>query len=172
MSERLFIRAGGVDDVEAITQIYSHSVLYSTTSFEVEPPDKQVMLGRREAIVALGLPYLIAEINGEVAGYAYASQFRARRAYRRTVEDSVYVGHSFHRLGVGRMLLLQLMESCASVGVTEMVAVVGDPAANHASVNLHQSLGFQQVGIFRGIGEKFGMKLDVMLLQKSLAGGC
>jgi phosphinothricin acetyltransferase len=169
MSGRILIRAGGVDDVDAVTRIYSHSVLGSTASFEVQPPDRQEMLRRREAIVGLGLPYLIAEIGGEVAGYAYASQFRTRWAYRRTVENSVYVGHSFHRLGVGRMLMLQLMKSCASASITEMVAVVGDPAVNSASVRLHRSLGFEEVGVFRGIGEKFGKKLDVMMLQRSLS---
>jgi L-amino acid N-acyltransferase YncA len=168
MSAEIQIREAQPDDIAMITRIYANAVLRSTASFEVQPPDAEEMLRRRAAVLNLGLPFLVAEIGGEMAGYTYASQFRARSAYRSTVENSVYVDDVFHRRGIGRALMRRLTHSCSALGLAEMIAVVGDPAANRGSVDLHLSLGFELVGTFRGIGEKFGRKLDVMMLQKTL----
>ncbi|AXC15025.1 GCN5-related N-acetyltransferase [Acidisarcina polymorpha] len=131
-------------------------------------PDPAEMLRRRAAVLDLGLPYIVAEIGGEIAGYAYASQFRPRAAYRFTVENSVYVAERHQRRGVARLLMRQLIEQCAAAGMREMIAVIADPSNSTASVALHRSLGFAEVGLLRGVGEKFGRALDVLLMQRSL----
>jgi L-amino acid N-acyltransferase YncA len=168
MPAEIRIREARPDDIATITRIYANAVLHSTASFEVQPPDTEEMLRRRAVLLNRDMPYLVAEIGGQLAGYAYASQFRARSAYRSTVENSVYVDDLFHRRGVGRALMQRLIHLCSALAMAEMIAVVGDPASNRGSVGLHRSLGFEVVGIFRGIGEKFGQQLDVMMLQKSL----
>lgn len=163
------IRAATPEDVVTIAAIYEHNVLSSTASFEFEPPNVNEMRRRQAAIVALGLPYLVAEDGTDIAGYAYASPFRPRPGYRYTVENSVYVAQPFQRRGVGRMLMQELITRCSRLGLREMIAVVGDPPANQVSVALHRALGFREVGVLRAVGEKFGKVLDVMLLQKPLA---
>ncbi len=163
------IRAATPEDVVTIAAIYGHNVLSSTASFEFEPPNVNEMRRRQAAIVALGLPYLVAEDGTDIAGYAYASPFRPRPGYRYTVENSVYVAQPFQRRGVGRMLMQELITRCSRLGLREMIAVVGDPPANQVSVALHRALGFREVGVLRAVGEKFGKVLDVMLLQKPLA---
>jgi phosphinothricin acetyltransferase len=132
------------------------------------PPDAEEILRRRAAILELGLPYLTAEIEGQIAGYAYASRFRPRSAYRFTVENSVYVAESFQRRGVASALMKELLRRCADRGMREMIAVIGDPVINHTSVALHRSLGFHEVGVLRGVGDKFERALDVLMMQKAL----
>ena len=168
MGSQVQVRAAMREDAAAIAAIYAPHVLHGVASFEVEAPDAEEILRRRAAIVELGLPYLVAEIGGEVAGYAYASRFRSRAAYRFTVENSVYVAERFQRRGVARVLMLRLMEICAEAGVREMIAVIGDPSTSRGSVEMHRSLGFEEVGMLHGVGEKFGRALDVLLMQRSL----
>jgi L-amino acid N-acyltransferase YncA len=158
-------------DALAIAAIYAPNVLYDSVSFEMEAPDEEEILRRRAAILELGLPYLVAEIDGAIAGYAYASRFRPRAAYRITVESSVYVAERFRRLGVGRLLMRRLIELCADAGMREMIAVIANSSMSSASVALHRSLGFVDVGVLRGVGEKFGKTLDVLIMQKSLSLG-
>lgn len=146
-------------------------MLHSSASFEIDVPDAVEMLRRRAIILELGLPYIVAEIDGEIAGYAYASRFRPRAAYRFTVENSVYVAERFQRRGVARLLMRELIEQCATAGMREMIAVIADPAINIASVALHRSLGFDEVGLLRGVGEKFGKPLDVLIMQRSVTVG-
>jgi len=169
MASSVSIRAAKPEDAPAIAAIYAPQVLHGTASFEENPPDATEMLRRMKHVLDLGLPYLVAEIGGEVAGYAYAGRFRERAAYRITVEDSVYVAERFHRRGVARKLMQRLIEICASSNYREMVAVISDPVVNCASVELHRSLGFQDAGLLRGIGQKFGRTIDVLILQRTLA---
>ena len=165
------VRMATPDDAGAIAAIYAPHVLHGVASFEVEAPDAEEIVLRRAAVVEPGLPYLVAEIGGEVAGYAYASRFRPRAAYRFTVENSVYVADRFQRRGVARLLMQELMKQCAGAGVREMIAVIADPASGAGSVALHRSLGFAEVGVLRGVGEKFGRALDVLMMQRALPSG-
>lgn len=168
MESRVQVRSASPEDAFAIAAIYAPHVLRGTASFEVEAPDSEEILQRRAAILELGLPYLVAEIDGEIAGYAYASRFRPRAAYRFTAENSVYVAERFQRRGVARLLMQQLMELCANAGIREMIAVIADPSISLPSVTLHRSLGFREIGVLSGVGEKFGRALDVLMMQRSL----
>ena len=169
MPASLHVRTAMPEDVGAIAAIYAPYVLNGVASFEVDVPEAAEILRRRAAIVKLGLPYVVAEIDGEIAGYSYASRFRPRAAYRFTVENSVYVAERFQRRGVARLLMQQLMTGCLNGGMREMIAVIADPSMSTASVALHHSLGFDEVGLLRGVGLKFGKVLDVLIMQKSLA---
>ena len=169
MPDNLNVRTAMPEDVAAIAAIYAPYVLHGVASFEVDVPEPAEIFRRRAAILELGLPYVVAEIGGEIAGYSYASRFRPRAAYRFTVENSVYVAERFQRRGVARLLMQQLMTRCANGGMREMLAVIADPSISSASVALHRSLGFNDVGLLRGIGEKFGKVLDVLIMQKSLS---
>ena len=168
----ILIRAATPADAPAIASIYAPHVLHGTASFETEAPDAAEISRRMSAIHELGLPYLVAEVpnevGAEIAGYAYASRFRPRAAYARTAENSVYVAPHHQRRGIARTLMLHLIDASSALGIREMVAVIGDPAVNSASVALHRSLSFTDVGLLRAVGEKSGTALDVLLMQKSL----
>jgi len=166
----LIVRDSIVADIAAIQAIYAHHVRHGTASFELEPPSADDMRARREAVLAQGLPYLAAERDGELVGYAYATPYRPRPAYRYTVEDSVYVkpGHAGH--GIGGRLLAALVERCAAGGWRQMLAVVGD-SRNAASLALHASQGFHAVGTLRSVGHKFGEWRDTVLMQRALGDG-
>lgn len=152
----------------AVQAIYSHYVLHDLCSFEEQVPTVAQMQVRREEVTARGLPYLVATRNGEVVGYAYATAYRARSAYRHTVEDSVYVAPGMHGHGIGRALLQGVIRQCTDGGFTQMVACVGN-SANAGSRGLHRSLGFEQVGVLRDVGFKFGQWVDTVLMQRALA---
>ena len=166
----LTIRACAADDIPAITAIYRKAVLNGRASFDVDPPDETEMLRRREALRSGGHPYLVAEAEGEVIGYAYAAAYRPRLAYRNSVENSVYVNEGAQGRGVGRLLLKALIEEAAARGFRQMIAVIGD-SANRASIRLHEVLGFSHVGVLRSVGWKHGQWLDTVLMQRSLGPG-
>jgi phosphinothricin acetyltransferase len=151
----------------AVQAIYSHYVLHDLCSFEEEVPTVDQMQARRADVLQRGLPYLVALKDGEVAGYAYATAYRARSAYRHTVEDSIYVAQGMHGHGIGKALLREVIRRCTDGGFTQMVACVGN-SANAGSLRLHESLGFEQVGVLRDIGFKFGQWVDTVLLQRAL----
>jgi len=151
----------------AVQAIYSHYVLHDLCSFEEEVPTVEQMQARRADVAARGLPYLVAMKDGEVAGYAYATAYRARSAYRHTVEDSVYVAQGMHGHGIGTALLRAVIERCTDGGFAQMVACVGN-SANLGSQRLHGSLGFEQVGVLREVGFKFGQWVDTVLMQRAL----
>ena len=151
----------------AVQAIYSHYVLHDLCSFEEEVPTVDQMQARRADVLQRGLPYLVALKDGEVAGYAYATAYRARSAYRHTVEDSIYVAQGMHGHGIGKALLREVIQRCTDGGFTQMVACVGN-SANAGSLRLHESLGFEQVGVLRDIGFKFGQWVDTVLLQRAL----
>ncbi|MFB3819463.1 MAG: N-acetyltransferase family protein, partial [Candidatus Methylomirabilales bacterium] len=154
----------------AVQAIYAHHVLQGTASFEEEPPDLDEMRRRRAEVIGRGLPYLVAEVEGDVVGYCYASPYRSRSAYRFTLEDSVYVDHRYGGRGLGRALLSTLIPRCATGEWRQMVAVIGD-SANAASIALHARLGFHHVGTLRAVGYKFGRWLDTVLMQRALGPG-
>lgn len=169
MSE-LIVRASTEADVARCAEIYGHHVLNGTASFEVDPPDLAEMRKRRAAVVDLGLPYLVAEKDGRVLGYAYAGLYRPRPAYRFTVEDSVYIDKDARGQGVGKALLPPLIDLCTRSGRRQMIAVIGD-SAHAASIKLHESCGFEMVGTFKSVGFKFGRWLDSVLMQRPLGSG-
>lgn len=164
------IRPAIASDIPGITEIYGHAVRHGTASFEVEPPDEAEMSRRLEKIVAGNYPYFAADLDGALAGFAYAGPYHARPAYRWTVEDSVYVAPTAVRTGVGRALLFRLIVECDLLGFRQMIGVVGD-SANAASIELHRQAGFRVVGTFQAVGFKFGRWLDTVLMQRALGEG-
>ncbi len=128
------------------------------------------MTGRLTAVLGRGLPYVVAEIGDQVAGFAYAAPFRLRAAYRFTVEDSVYIHPDFKGRGVGRALLSRVLADCEALGLRQVIAVIGG-SDNHGSINLHRSLGFELQGTMRGVGYKFGQWRDIVMMQRALNGG-
>jgi phosphinothricin acetyltransferase len=167
----LTIRPATPADIPAITRIYADSVMRATASFELEPPDEKEMARRMRALIDGGFPYLAADTEGVLAGYAYAALYRTRPAYRFTVENSVYVAFDQHRRGAGRALLAALIEACAACGFRQMIAVIGDSPKQQASVGLHAALGFRHVGILQDVGFKHGRWLDTLLMQRELGPG-
>jgi phosphinothricin acetyltransferase len=166
----LSIRAAQSGDIAAITRIYTHAVLHGTASFEIEPPDETEMARRQHALVAGGHPYLVAEWEGAVLGYAYAGPYRARPAYRWSVEDSVYIAPDAQRRGIGRALLVRLIAEAEQRGFRQMIAVIGD-SLQAPSIELHRTLGFRLVGTFAAVGFKHGRWLDTVLMQRPLGLG-
>ena len=164
------IRDGEEADVAAIAAIYHHHVLHGAASFEMEPPDAAEMARRRRTVVDGGYPYLVAEQHGRVVGYAYASAYRPRPAYRNTVENSVYVEPGRERQGIGRVLLAALLEACERRGFRQVVAVIGD-SGHEASIGLHRALGFRMVGVLQSAGFKFGRWIDIVLMQRAIGPG-
>jgi phosphinothricin acetyltransferase len=167
----LAIRPARTADIPAITRIYAHAVEHGTASFELTPPDQTEMARRMNDLVGRGYPYIAAELDGALAGYAYAGPYRARPAYRLTVEDSVYIAPDIQRRGVGRTLLNALIETAANGGFRQMIAVIGDSTKQAASIGLHEAAGFRHVGILQDVGFKHGRWLDSVLMQRALGDG-
>src|ERR1043166_8587552 len=157
-------------DVAAITEIYHHHVLHGAASFEIDPPDAAEIARRRSTLLDGGYPSLVAEQDSRVVGYAYASAYRPRPAYRNTVENSVYVEPGRERQGIGRVLLEALLEACERCGFRQVVAVIGD-SGHEASIGLHRALGFRMVGTLQSAGFKFGRWLDTVLMRRALGPG-
>ena len=164
------VRAANAADIPAIAAIYAHHILHGLASFEEVPPDGAELLRRFEDVQARGLPYVVAEVDGAVRGYAYASPFRLRSAYRFTVEDSVYLHHEWHRRGLGRQLLDRVIAACTAKGMRQMIAVIGD-SGNLGSIGLHQACGFSMTGTFHATGFKFGRWVDTVMMQRALGPG-
>jgi L-amino acid N-acyltransferase YncA len=161
------LRACRLEDIDQVQQIYAVEVLEGTASFEIEPPDVREMQARFEAVAARGLPYLVAEIDGRIAAYAYATLYRLRPGYRYTVEDSVYVARWAQRRGLGHALLDAVIRQATDAGMRQMIAIIGD-SAHAASIRLHERAGFRTVGTFTDVGLKFGRWLDTVLMQRPL----
>ena len=166
----LVIRAAAGQDFPAIHAIYEREVLHGVATFEEDPPTVDTLLSRSDTVRALGLPYLVAELDGGVAGYAYAAEYRSRPAYRWTVEDSVYVAEGMHGRGVGTALLRALITACEAGPWRQMIAVIGN-SGNAGSIALHARLGFRTVGTFQAAGFKFGRWVDTVLMQRPLGPG-
>jgi phosphinothricin acetyltransferase len=157
-------------DVAALTRIYRHEVLHGAASYEYAPPDEGEMARRIAAIRDAGYPYLVAELDGDAAGFAYASAYRARDGYRWTVEDSVYIDERHRGRGIGHALLHRLLERCEALGYRRMVAVIGD-GENAASIALHGRAGFAVVARFPGLGFKHGRWLENVQMMRVLGDG-
>jgi phosphinothricin acetyltransferase len=166
----LTIRPSRDDDLPAVTAIYVDAVLHGTASFELTPPSQEEMTRRRAVLLDSGYPFLVAERNGAVAGYAYAGAYRSRPAYRSTVEDSIYVAREARRQGVGAVLLPALIAACEQLDFRTMIAVIGD-SSSAGSIGLHRHCGFREVGILEGVGFKHGRWLDSVLMQRTLGQG-
>jgi phosphinothricin acetyltransferase len=166
----LILRPSRDEDVPAMAAIYAASVATGTASWEYASPDVAEFARRRADILANGHPYFAAELDGRIAGYSYASAYRARVGYRFTVEDSVYVLDAAQGRGIGKHLLTTLIDECAKRGHRQMIAVIGD-SANVGSIRLHAACGFTQVALFKGIGFKFGRWLDSVQMQRTLGEG-
>jgi len=170
LASPIIVRDAAEADLPAVQAIYARHVLHGLASFEEVPPETAELAARRAAVLAQGLPYLAAEIEGRLVGYAYAGAYRPRPAYRHTIEDSVYVADGQAGRGIGRALLAGLIERCEAGPWRQMVAVIGD-SSNTASIALHEALGFSRVGTFRSIGFKFGRWVDTVLMQRALGPG-
>lgn len=167
VNDEVLIRASREDDMGSIAAIYSHHVLHGTASFETSPPSSEEMARRRADLVARNLPHLVAELGGEVVGYAYAGPYRTREAYRFTLEDSVYIHPDYQGKGIGRRLLHAVIREAAQAGYRQMIAVIGD-SGNVASIRLHETAGFRHMGVLRSVGYKFDRWLDTVLMQLDL----
>src|SRR4051812_120476 len=166
----LSIRPATPADIPGITRIYADAVQHGTASFELTPPDAAEMARRQEVLLDGGFPYLVATRDGAVLGYAYAGAYRARPAYRFSVENSIYVAADAHRRGVGRALMDRLITESEARGYRLMIAVIGD-SAQTPSIELHRAAGFKLVGAFEGVGYKFERWLDTVLMQRALGKG-
>ncbi|MBS1857527.1 MAG: N-acetyltransferase [Acidobacteria bacterium] len=158
------------EDLPAMAGIYAHYVRHTTASFEIEPPDAAELARRRALVLAAGLPWLAAEVDGAVAGYAYAAPYRPRGAYRFTVEDSIYLHPESTGRGIGAELLDRLIARCARAGKRQMVAVIGG-SDNYASIRLHEKFGFRRAGVLTSAGYKFDRWVDSVLMQRALGPG-
>jgi L-amino acid N-acyltransferase YncA len=168
--QKIMIRPAAARDITAITRIYADAVRHGTASFEIEPPDETEMARRQAALLTNGYPYFAAEIDGVIAGYAYAGPYRARPAYKWSVEDSIYVAPDLHRKGIGGLLLSRLVEESTQRGFRQMIAVIGD-SAQIGSIALHERAGFSHIGTLRSVGFKHGQWLDTVLMQRALGKG-
>lgn len=164
------VRATEPRDAEAIAAIYADAVLHGVGTFEETPPPPAEMEARRLKVVAHGLPHLVAERDGQVAGFAYAGPFRPRPAYRFTAEDTVYVRPEMQGRGVGRALLEAVVDRCRSLGLRQLIALIGD-SDNAGSIALHRVAGFHHVGVLSAVGYKHGRWLDAVWMQRELNGG-
>jgi Sortase and related acyltransferases len=166
----LSVRDATPADVPAIAVLYADEVRDQVNTYEYEVPDESEMARRMQGIVDAGYPYLVAELDGAFVGYAYASSYRARAGYRKTVENSVYVVPGQQGHGIGAALMQALIEACEARGYRQMIAVIGEPT-NTASIRLHEKFGFTLVGVFRGIAWKHDRWLDTVQMQRSLGVG-
>jgi L-amino acid N-acyltransferase YncA len=156
------------DDAEAIATIYGHHVLHGTASYDLEPPPAEFHRDKIRRIAAAGWPFIVAEVDGRLAGYAYVTQFRDRAAYRYTAEDSVYVDPQMTGRGIGKMLLQTLLARSAAYGFRTIIAVIG--GAEPASIALHSACGFHEAGRLHAVGWKHERWLDSVYMQRSVAG--
>jgi L-amino acid N-acyltransferase YncA len=163
---KCLVRASNQADMADVTAIYRNFVVGTTATFEIVPPNEHEMSNRRQAVLDRGLPYLVAELEGYLVGFCYASQFRPREGYRYTVEDSIYVRTDCVGHGIGKALLAELIVQCQSRGSHSMIACIC--GVNVSSVALHASLGFQQVGLLPEVGSKFGDWLRLSIMQRPL----
>ena len=170
MGKGVIIRDATEADIASVQAIYAHAVLTGSGTFEYDPPPVDEMRTRWRSVVGYGLPYLIAEVEGAVAGYGACSPFRPRTGYRFTVEDSIYVDARFHRRGVASALLTELIARCEAAGLRQMVAVIGD-SANVGSVALHRRAGFAAAGSFRSVGFKHETWMNILFMQRALGAG-
>lgn len=161
------IRAASAEDAAVIASIYAPYVENHSISFEELAPSPEEMAGRIAGIAADGLPWLVAESDGEIVGYAYARRFHERHAYRFAVETSLYVSAGRQREGIGRQLYIALIRTLSAQGYTQALALIAMP--NDASIAMHETVGFRRAGVWRSVGYKHGAWRDVAIWQRALA---
>lgn len=161
------IRPAAAGDLEAVAAIFSHYVASSVITFELTPPTTQYWHRTRDDLASRGLPFVVCECHGQVVGYAYATPWRAKPAYRHTVESTIYLAPDHTGRGLGRLLLRVLQHRCALAGVEQMIAVIAD-SGNPASIALHRACGFTDAGRLRNVGRKHGHLIDTLLMQHDL----
>lgn len=164
------IRPSKAADMPVIAEIYGYHVHNGLASFELLAPSIDEMTQRRADVISRNFPYLVAELDGRVVGYAYAGLYRHRPAYRHTLEDSVYVHKDFAGRGVGKALLDALIEGCVKAGARQLIAVIGD-SANQGSIKLHAACGFKHTGTLQAVGFKFGQWVDSVVMQRPIGDG-
>ena len=162
----LIIRPYSPADIAAVTRIYGHYVRETVITFETAEPDEAEMQSRFATIAGKGHPLLIGEVDGEVIGYAYASTYRPREAYRFTCEDSIYLAPSAVGHGIGSTMLGRLIEDSSKAGLKQMLAVITAERAN--SIRLHEKRGFRMIGTYEALGFKFDRWLDIVHMQRAL----
>ncbi len=170
MDTPVVLRPARVGDIPAIAALYAVEVRDGLATYEYAVPDAAEMQRRWRHLVDHGFPYLVAELGGRFAGYAYAGPYRGRIGYQWTVENAIYIDPDQQGRGVGRALLQALIDACEAQGFRQMVAVIGD-GSNAASVRLHERLGFTTVGVYQGLGRKHGRWLDTVQMQRALGAG-
>ena len=167
---KVLVRPSKAANLAAIAEIYGHHVLSGLASFELLAPSVDEMAKRRADVIGRNFPYLVGDVDGRVVGYAYASLYHARPAYRHTLVDSVYVHQDFAGRGVGRLLLDALVEGCEKTGCRQLIAVIGD-SANRGSIRLHDACGFKRTGTLKAVGFKFGRWVDSVIMQRAIGEG-
>lgn len=166
----IVIRDASDADMESVQQIYAHYVLHGLATFEEQPPTVEELIFRKQTAVKAGLPYLVAAVDQQVTGFAYASVYRPRPAYRYTVEDSVYVADGSQGQGIGSALLSAVIQHCEAGDWRQMIAVIGD-SGNAGSIALHKRFGFEHTGTLQAVGFKLGRWVDTVLMQRVLGQG-
>ncbi|MCU1546082.1 MAG: N-acetyltransferase family protein [Homoserinimonas sp.] len=162
------IRGAQVEDLPYVLAIYNHYVANSTVTFDESPMTLKDLRSKFQHLMKLGFPFLIAESpSGDVLGYAYVYPWKEKAAYRFTVENSIYLGPAATGKGLGRALMATLIEEARAAGIKEIVAVIADVGAD-ASIRMHKSFGFKEIGRLGKVGFKFGRWLGTVLMQKSL----
>jgi phosphinothricin acetyltransferase len=167
VGEDFTVRAAIPADLQAVAAICAHYVTTTVTTFEEVPPTVADWRRRLDDLAGRNLPFLVAEADGTVCGYAYASPWRPKPAYRHTVEDTVYISPARTGLGLGRALLEALLAGCEQAGARQVIAVIADIGSD-ASVALHRRLGFEHAGRLRRVGRKHGQWIDTVLMQRDL----
>lgn len=167
---KVIVRPATAADAQALAIIYGDACLHGFGTFEEAAPSPQEMAARLKAVTDRGLPYVVAEVDGQVVALAYAAPFRLRAAYRFTVEDSVYVAPGFKGQGLGKAVLLKVIDACEALGLRQICAVIGD-STNEGSIGLHRALGFEMKGVMPAVGFKHGRWVDIVFMQRPLNGG-
>jgi phosphinothricin acetyltransferase len=170
MATPITVRDATDSDLTTVQQIYAFYVLHGLATFEETPPTVKDLATRRRTVLDAGLPYLVATIDQQIVGYAYATHYRPRPAYRYTIENSVYVANGLHSKGIGTALLTHLIQRCENGPWRQMIAVIGD-SRNAGSIALHKRLEFREVGTLRAVGFKLGQWVDTVLMQRPLGEG-
>jgi phosphinothricin acetyltransferase len=164
------VRPIGPDDVAAVTDIYAHYVTETVATFDETPPGATFWAEKAETLRLAGLPFLVVELAGQVAGFGYASPWRPKPAYRHSVENTIYLAPDQTGKGLGSLLLGAVLDGCVAAGVRQVVAVIADTGSD-ASAALHRRYGFVEVGRLRSVGFKHDRWIDTLILQRDLTVG-
>ncbi|GAA3556827.1 GNAT family N-acetyltransferase [Nonomuraea rosea] len=161
------VRPATPEDVKAVAEIGAHYVNHSVATFDETPRTIADWQRWLDDLAGRGLPFLVADLSGEVAGYAYAGPWRPKPAYRYTVEDTIYLSPGHLGQGLGTALLGEVVTRSIAAGMRQMIAVIAD-TGDPASATLHRRFGFVEAGRLTGVGFKHGRSIDTLLMQRPL----